>query len=178
MVQDQQAQLITHQGHIKVPMEKIHCLTFKAQKDSSALKPTSHSPGLTLLASAGASLAAAQNYCKFPVKVVIGSLWVMTGPWKLSPAMGQSIWDPCVWQSWHCHTHSLAQSFPCAGWASQQWHCPGPPQPIQKGALCFPPSPRSIPKRAVTLLEMKSLKYTQHPNYQWWIIRYHNFYKR
>lgn len=149
MVQDQQAQLITHQGHIKVPMEKMYCLTFKAQKVSSALRPQITQPAthlVLLLGSVGTWLAEAQIYHRFFAKVVIGGLWVMTGPWKLSPAMGQSIWDPCVWQSWCCHAHSLAQSFPYVDWAFHHWDCPGPPQPIQKGTHCFPPSPMGHPK--------------------------------
>lgn len=35
----------------------------------------------------------------------------MTGPWKPSPAMGQSIWDPCVGQIWIAtHTARLSPS--------------------------------------------------------------------
>lgn len=49
MVQDQQAQLITHQGHMKVPVEKMYCL-FKPRElplPWEHAQPTTHSPALT-----------------------------------------------------------------------------------------------------------------------------------
>lgn len=164
MVQDQQAQLITHQGHIKVPMEKMYCLTFKAQKVSSALRAQITQPAThlaLLLCSLGTWLAAAQNYCKFSTKVAIGDLWVMTGPWKLSPAMGQRIWHPKAGVATHT---AWLSPFPVLTELSTRETAQAHNSPSKREHTASLPVPWSIPNMQKLSLEIKSLQYTECPN--------------
>lgn len=148
MDQDQQAQLITHQGHLKVPMEKMYCLPFQAQRASSALtacSTTSHSPGLTSCFSWDLhQLRTIASFCR-------GGFWVMTGPWKPSPAMGQSIWDPYLEQIWVAtHTARLSPS-PVLTELSSNDTAQAHHSLFRKEHSASLPVPWSTPKLTVTL---------------------------